>query len=443
LKGPPAARLAALPAAGIAFLAAAYGAAFVYFVECAPIRVPVYDLLDWLRFYGERMEARDWAGYLWTPHNEHHIVISRILLLVDVRFLDGDGTAFALFGALLLAGTVAAVSALVLRGAGLTRFGLVALSFAVMLSLPVSIATTISMPAMGVFLHTCAFALFSLLLIDTEPTPIRRLAAILAACMSSFGVSAGLLIWPAMAWLSWRRSQGRFWIAVIGCGICFGVFYLQDVYLHGAESPRAGAIGIAPILAVLEYVIRFLGLPWSHVHALVWPSRAVGLTLLLLGSYLIVRDTLTRPKILRMQRIGLALLLFALLIAFAAGTARSGMAADREMPIRYAAFAGLAHAGLLLYLLPGLQALWDGATQRRIQATAVSIAAALLAQQWAAGLSLKQEAARYNDAWARFVQGEWTPDMTHYVYPDAGQAREILVYLHEHSVRWTALDPGK
>jgi hypothetical protein len=440
----PAARFAAFPILAIVFLAAAHCAAFVYFVESAPIRVPVYDLLDWLRFYGERMEAGDWAGYLWTPHNEHRIVISRTLLLIDARFLDGQGSAFALSGALLLAGIAAAVSMLVWSGAGSTRFRPAALSLALMLSMPAYIATTISMPAMGVFLHTSAFALFSLLLIDAEPGYARRFAAILAACIASFGVSGGLLVWPAMAWLSWRRSQGvvwqdPFWIVLIACGAGFGVFYL-----HGAApSLHASAIGVAQISDVLEYAIRFLGLPWSHMHALVWPSRAVGLTLLSAGSYLVVRDTLMRPKILRMQRIGLALLVFVLLVAFAAGAARSDIATDREMPIRYAAFVGLGHLGLLLYLLPGLERLWNGAARPWIEAAAVCIAGALLAQQLAAGLSLRQEAARYNDAWDRFLQGEWTADMTHYVYPEAGRARETVAWLREHSIRWTGLAPGK
>jgi hypothetical protein len=56
-----------------ATIAAVYCALFFYFVERASIRVPVYDLLDWLQFYGDRSQANDWFGYLWTPHNEHRI----------------------------------------------------------------------------------------------------------------------------------------------------------------------------------------------------------------------------------------------------------------------------------------------------------------------------------------------------------------------------------
>jgi hypothetical protein len=433
----PATRFAAFPI-GIACLAAAYCAAFAYFVESAPIRVPVYDLLDWLRFYGERLEAQDWLGYLWAPHNEHRIAISRILLLLDVRFLHGQGTAFLVFNALLLSAIAVAASVLVLSVTGATAFGAVALSFTLMLALPTYIATAVSMPAMGVFLHTSAFALFSLLLIDAEPSNFRRFAAFLTGCIASFGVSGGLLIWPVMAWLSWRRSQGRFWIAIIGFGVCFGI-----LYLHGAPAPHTAAIGVAQALDILDYVIRFLGLPWSHMHALVWPSRAVGLTLLLLGSFLIARDTLTKPTILRTQRIGLALLLFTLIVASAAGAARSDIATDREMPIRYAAFVGLAHLGLLLYWLPNLQRLWNGAAKPWLEAMALGIAGALLAQQLAVGLSLTREAARYNEAWAQFAGGEWTPEMTHYVYPDADRAREILAYLRAHSVPWTQLGADK
>jgi hypothetical protein len=435
---PPAARFAAFPVVGIASLAAVYCAAFAYFVEQAPIRVAVYDLLDWLRFYSERIEAGDWLGYFWTPHNEHRIVISRILLLIDLRFLRGHGSAFAIFNALLLTGIVAAISRLVLSSTGFTRFGIVALSFALMLSLPAHIATTISMPAMGVFLHTSAFSLISLLLVDAKPGYATRFGAILTACVASLGVSGGLLIWPVMAWLSWRRSQGWFWVAILGCGICFGMFYL-----HGAPSPHADIMSIAQIPDVLDYAIRFLGLPWSHMHTLVWPARAVGLTLLFLGLHLVVRDTLTKPKIMRMQRIGLALLLFVLLIAFAAGAARSDVATDREMPIRYAGFIWLGHLGLLLYVLPGMHRLWHGTAQPLIQLGAIAIASFLLAQQLAVGLSLKREAARYNDAWAQFLRGDWTPDMTHYVYPEADRARETLAYLRKHSVQWTGLSPEK
>jgi hypothetical protein len=83
-----------------ALIAALYCGLFFYFIEKASIRVPVYDLLDWLRFYSEQMQANDWLAYLWAPHNEHRIVFSRILLVIDERWLGGQGMAFAALAAM-------------------------------------------------------------------------------------------------------------------------------------------------------------------------------------------------------------------------------------------------------------------------------------------------------------------------------------------------------
>ena len=410
------------------------------FVQSAANRAPVYDLLDWLRFYCERMEANDWAGYLWTRHNEHHIVISRILLALDVRWLGGQGTAFALFGTLMLVGMAATISSIISRSGGPPGFRLTVLSIAIMLLLPTYIATTISTPAMGVFLHTAAFALFALLLLDgvaKNPrfSQLRRLSAIAAGCLAGFGVSGGLLIWPVMAWLAWRGSLEKFWIAaIIVGGACFAFIYVREV-----PSLRASGIGADHVQASLDYVIRFLGLPWSHMHQLLWPARALGLLVLSVGTYLVVKDFVTGPQITREQRIGLALVIFALLIALAAGLARSDFAPEREMPVRYAIFVVLAHVGFLLYFLPLLQRLWHSGAQRRIQILAIVLAGIFLGQQLITGLLLKREAARYNGAWAAFVRGEWTPEMAHYVYPNPERARNTLIYLRTHSVRWTQL----
>src|ERR1700758_4811234 len=93
----------------VALIAAANSILFLYFVEKASIRVPVVDLLDWLQFYGERSKDGDWLGYLWTPHNEHRMVFSRILLALDVKSLDGQGEAFAVSGFVLLLGVAAII----------------------------------------------------------------------------------------------------------------------------------------------------------------------------------------------------------------------------------------------------------------------------------------------------------------------------------------------
>ena len=74
---------------------------FLYFIDRTAIRVPVFDMLDWLQFYDDRLRANDWLGYLWTPHNGHRILFTRALIAVDIQWLDGYGTASATFNAAL------------------------------------------------------------------------------------------------------------------------------------------------------------------------------------------------------------------------------------------------------------------------------------------------------------------------------------------------------
>jgi hypothetical protein len=54
---------------------------------------------------------------------------------------------------------------------------------------------------------------------------------------------------------------------------------------------------------------------------------------------------------------------------------------------------------------------------------------AWVGQQVVIGHFAVKEANHYNDAWSRFVAGDWTPDMIHYVYPDREHAQAALSYL--------------
>jgi hypothetical protein len=45
--------------------------------------------------------------------------------------------------------------------------------------------------------------------------------------------------------------------------------------------------------------------------------------------------------------------------------------------------------------------------------------------------SNRQSGGGYKEAWSRFVAGDWTPDMLHYVYPDRNRAIEGLAYLRK------------
>jgi hypothetical protein len=411
-------------------IAAANSILFVYLVEKASIRVPVYDLLDWLQFYGERSKDGDWVGYLWTPHNEHRMVFSRILLALDVKWFGDQGETFAASGFVLLLGMAASICWKILKSDLSISPKLTAIPIAVLLLTPANTVITVGMQTMGGFLQTSSFGLFSLVLLDgaADQDPYsryRRPAAIACACLAGFGDSGGLLIWPALMWSAWKGGLRWCWIVGIAC---VGTLFIA-VYLWNLPSPPVSRfMDFDHLIRSFDYVIRFLGLSWSHMHELVWPARLIGLSIFFLGSLAFVCVSL-RICVSTLQRLGVALILFSFLIASAAALARVDVAVDREMPIRYGIFVVLAHLGLLLWSLDFLERLWHGAHRRSFQWLILAICLTWVGQQIVIGQFAVEEAKRYKDAWSRFVAGDWTPDMLRYVYPDRERAQAGLTYL--------------
>ena len=94
------------------------------------------------------------------------------------------------------------------------------------------------MPALGQYVHTAAFAVFALVLLDGageggRHADLRRVLALLAGMAAAFGIAGGLIIWPVLLWAAWRGGLSRGWlIAVALTGIAF-----IAVYLLGLRSP--------------------------------------------------------------------------------------------------------------------------------------------------------------------------------------------------------------
>lgn len=413
----------------LALIAAANAILFLYFVEKASIRVPVVDLLDWLQLYGERSEI-DWLGYLWTPHNEHRMVFSRLLLALDVKRFGNQGEAFAASGFVLLLGMGATICWKIMKSSLSISWKLTAFPIAILLLTPANIVVMIGMQTMGAFLQTSSFGFFALALLDgaddQDPfSKYRRSAAIACGCLAAFGDSGGLLIWPALMWSAWKGGLRWCWIAGIACAASIFI----AVYLwHLPSPPVSKAMDFSHVIRGFDYLIRFVGLPWSHMRELVWPARLVGLSIFCLGCFAFVSASLW-VRVSSLQRLGVALILFSFLIAAAAALARLDVAVDREMPIRYGMFVVLAHLGLLLWSLDFLERLWHGAYRRSFQSVMLVICLTWVGQQIAVGNFAVAEAKRYKDAWSRFVAGEWTPDMLRYVYPDRERAQAGLAYL--------------
>ena len=421
----------------LAIIASVYSGLYFYFAVRALIWVPAMDTINWLLFYGNHLETGNWFSYLWDPHNEHRIVLSRILLAIDVRLFGVPGPAFALFGLLLILGMVATICWEIIKSDYSIYLKATVIPIAIMLLLPVNTVINIGYPIFCGFMHTAAFAVFSLVLLDgaAEQVPLsnyRRAVAIAAACLAAFGVSGGLLIWPVLMWSAWKGGLGPRWIAVIAC--VGGIF--STLYVWGIHSPYQHlSLSIDHLVEDIDYGIRFLGLPWSHAHQLVWLGRLIGGSIICLGAFLLIKDTLSDQVTPRLERLGLGLMLFTLLLAAAAAVARSDFEEARETPIRYGELLVLAHVGLLLSALGFLQRSWCEAYRRSFQWLALGISIALLGQQIVAGRLAVQVAEQYKETWSRFVAGDWTPEMFRYVYWDRDKAQAALAYLRTMHIR--------
>jgi hypothetical protein len=284
------------------------------------------------------------------------------------------------------------------------------------------------------FIQTSSFVVFSIVLVSRQQRGgcgLRCSAAILCACLSSFGVSAGLLVWPVLTWSAWRNRLGPSWTGIIaGAGVIFVWLYLWKMPARTYQS----LFNLENFVASVDYGIRFLGLPWSHAAELVWPARLVGAMLLVLGILIVLRQSVVKNGATP-QRIGAALILFTFLCAGAAAISRVDIPGPTS--VRYAMFVVLAHLGLFLFALPYLEKMWEYGRSRWCLVAAIVLSGGWLAHQMLVGRMATRETGHYNDAWARFIAGEWTPDMIHYVYPDREQAIAKLAYLRDNHVGWT------
>jgi hypothetical protein len=420
----------------LGLIAVAYLVLFGYYLGATIIRVPVYDLIGFIMHYADFWLRGDWWGYLWIPHNEHRLIFTRLLLLADIDWFRGNAVPFILFGLLSL-GVMIFVIIQEVMAADLPRgLRLILAAFVLLLLATSYIVVDCTMPALGQYVHTAASATLALVLLDGAGeggrfADLRRALALIAAICAAFGIAGGLIIWPVLVCIAWRGGLSRGWIVTVTLvGAAFIALYVPGIKTHA--SP--GTLDAERILRMLDYAVRFLGLPWSHDASFVWFGRAAGAVILVAGLYFLLLRGLLGPPRSRLERIALGLMLFALLMAALAGAGRVDIATDREMPVRYSVFTAMGQIGLLLLLAPSLARLWEK-RRRLLETIVLGVAMLLLAQQVVAGRAGAIVARQYTESYRQFAAGQWTPAMTQFVHPDRkiaeqGQAivRKLGIY---------------
>jgi hypothetical protein len=259
-----------------------------------------------------------------------------------------------------------------------------------------------------------AFAVLALVLSDGAGerhrlNGYRRAAALAAACAAGFANAAGLTIWPILLWSAWRgRASVRWLVIVAGAGAGF-----VAIYIHGLPPPDAVANPFGSAAArvkMLEYLLTYMGLPWTRAAPLAAPGRVLGGVLLIICVSVVLSRGLLRPMGDRLERLAVGLMLFSLASAV---LGRVDVDEEVKVPVRYAVFVAPLHVALLWLIVPWLTRQWLMRTRRRLlEAGMFACALMLLVQQVVAGQAAVMRTRVMVTEIERFMAGERDADMT-------------------------------
>lgn len=391
-------------------LIAAYVAIFVYYVWATIITVPYLDLLQWILRYDQYWRAGDWWHYFWLPHNEHRPIWSLLLVLADIEWCHGTTLPFILFDSFCFLLIVSGLVWVIWRADLVIEVRAILAAAVILLIAGSQAVIYCSLPILSGNIHTVALFVLALVLLDSDSeegahTTIRRAAAIAAAVFAAFGISGGLFAPLVLLWVAWASGLGRAWLSAIG----LTAVILFACFLPGIPTSHAGHLSDWPALPMMaEYYIRLLGLPWSHAASLVWFGRLAGCIVLGASILTLFRCGLRGRRLRQIERIGLALLIFGLLITAMITFGRWSVLPEQPVSIRYGIYGALAEAGLVLANAPWLERLWQKGRCRPLQGATLAAAALLLIQQVAAGQAALAVTREYKNSYREFVAGEST-----------------------------------
>jgi hypothetical protein len=421
----------------LAAIAVVHLCLFGYYLRATAIREPFSDMLNYISDFLRYRQTGDLGYYLWMPHTQHRLIWTRLITAFDIDAFQGVAYPF-----LVVATTSLILVPVLIRHevnrAGLSQVPTFAVGWLiVMLVLTTANVVDCSIPIEDIYPHTLVFAVLSLILFDgrgesANSTHLRRVAALLAAVGAAFSSATGLVLWPVLLWVTWRGRAGWTWAATVACvGTTFVVLYTRGmpIPLSTSSALRGDAqfYAQAHLLKIGDYLLTYMGLPWTRASALAVVGRLIGAILLVVGVASIVRRGVLRPPASRLERIAISLIMFSLATAALAAIGRVDERADVEVPVRYSVYLAPLHVGLLCLVLPWVSGRWRVLNHRRIsQVTVLTVASLLLVQQVAAGRAAAATTQTITATIDRFIGGKRDPQMTRFVSSDLNYADQVF-----------------
>jgi len=406
---------------------------FLYYVKMTTVFGLFYDMADWLLDYARYLGDGDLAGYLWSPHYEHRLAITRLVLLADIKLFGGVSYPFVGVSLCCVAFVATALLSAVNSGVSAEIPSRIVTFLIIMLIFNPAVGVACSVPIYDNYPHAIGLAAAALYFFDGEDThgrgrPFRRALALFAAAGSGLGSAVGLLIWPILLWAAWRgRLAGRWIAATTVCGGTYIVLYVHGYSLAQFDASLAHADifwSVAHLRKIPQYFLLYMGLPWSHDPRLLLPGEMLGGLMTLLIAAVIIRRGITGPPGGLRERTEVGLLIFVLGTAVLASFGRSDivdLSGKIYAPIKYTVFLSVGHASLAATALPWIARWWELPERRRaLQLASLLLGGLLVAQQIGMGEAAAAKAASVNATIARFMVGQRDDDMSRGIIHLAG-----------------------
>ncbi|MDR0458326.1 MAG: hypothetical protein LBH10_04765 [Burkholderiaceae bacterium] len=347
--------------------------------------VPFWDMWDgYLGFYTRA--GQGWGAW-WEQHNEHRLILSRLIFWVDLHCWHGSMVLPYIlngFFPLLIAGNFVFVFQRLHGSAGQSSLVPIAVA-AVMVVLATSWVQHENFTWIfesQVFLAYLLPLLAFTLLAHAQAAGRRRSVwlAWLAGLASAGAMANGILALPLLTLQAWAlRLRKRYICILLLTSVLIWCFYFYDYHMLGQNLAQKGLVRIiehsevmwipyaGPLHAVrwlsfVRYLLLFLGGPWYFVlqKIALWPVMAAGVLWLILA--LITAWRVLRPPV---QPYPVALLMLIVYIGAAAlGVAhgRVVFGVEQALSSRYLTPQFMAWTALLLL---GVY-LWPRATASRL-----------------------------------------------------------------------------
>jgi len=405
--------------------------AFAAYLAIAAYVIPFWDTLDWIASYYASESVTPW---LWQQHADVRQPVVKLLLWLDLRLFEGAFYPIA----------TVCVGGMFLCATGIAQLGHAsmksptgrALAIGVpyilcfqSFTLPSYMETSLVQHVLVViFVIGAAWPFVRLKPGETPPVAAYSTSAV-AAILASLTFPNGLLAWPIVAWLAWRRGSNALWpVLFIVAGLVSALLYFNGYrWSDSATTP----FGLAETLTLLRFVVEFFSVPWIRVPALYPIGIGIGAIILLVGGLVAIRVGAHRQPRDPLSELACALLIFTIGTAFMIAVARADILDLRSQGTRYGIYAALAQLAVALCVLPTVDRVCAPITTRfRVLATiGLVVAVGLAAQQIVIGAraaSAGRDMAAVRDA---LQSGAATSTDMMKIYPDPERGDEHIALL--------------